>query len=136
MRAFFSPQKESSLIMFLRSPFSLLILVAAIITAFCFLPAVRSDQNLLRLKLDDAKFCSKTAMPDSCPINCFRADPVCGVDGATYWCGCPDAHCAGTTVAKLGACDGNNSSVSGQALLLINIVWLILLAAFVLFGLL
>lgn len=77
--------------------------------------------------------------PDSCPVKCFRTDPVCGVDGVTYWCGCADAHCAGTRVAKLGFCEvgnGGSGSVSGQALLLVHIVWLILLGIFVLFGLL
>jgi len=42
-------------------------------------------------------------------------------------------------VAKLGFCEvtnGGSGSVSGQALLLAHIVWLILLGFFVLFGLL
>ncbi|MCI39020.1 hypothetical protein A2U01_0060249, partial [Trifolium medium] len=30
-----------------------------------------------------------------CPVKCFRTDPVCGVDGVTYWCGCAEAACAG-----------------------------------------
>uniref|UniRef100_A0A6N2LBL5 Kazal-like domain-containing protein n=1 Tax=Salix viminalis TaxID=40686 RepID=A0A6N2LBL5_SALVM len=46
-------------------------------------------------------------------VNCFRVDPVCGVDGVTYWCGCDDALCSGTRVAKLGACEVG----SGGALL-------------------
>ncbi|PQM41276.1 uncharacterized protein Pyn_13373 [Prunus yedoensis var. nudiflora] len=40
-----------------------------------------------------------------CPVNCFRPDPVCGVDGVTYWCGCQEAQCAGVKVAKLGFCE-------------------------------
>ncbi|KAG1354741.1 hypothetical protein COCNU_07G008530 [Cocos nucifera] len=73
----------------------------------------------------------------SCPINCFRADPVCGVDGVTYWCGCPDAACAGVRVAKRGPCQvgsGGSGLVSCQALLLVHIVWLIVIGFAVLFG--
>lgn len=104
--------------------FHLLILLIALNS----LPTVRSDS-------DDAYLCSNTPV-SLCPISCFRPDPVCGIDGVTYWCGCADARCAGTRVSKLGACEGNDSSVSGQALLLINILWLTLLAFFVFFGLL
>ncbi|CAN1855490.1 hypothetical protein LINPERHAP1_LOCUS41747 [Linum perenne] len=39
-----------------------------------------------------------------CTINCFRYDPVCGANGVTYGCGCPDAACAGVRVVKLGPC--------------------------------
>ncbi|KAI3950533.1 hypothetical protein MKW92_032522 [Papaver armeniacum] len=83
--------------------------------------------------------CSKSEVPHSCPVNCFRADPVCGVDGVTYWCGCADAYCSGTQVAKLGFCevrgngDGNGTPVSGQAFLLVHIVWLIVLGFSLLF---
>ncbi|GAV59319.1 hypothetical protein CFOL_v3_02850 [Cephalotus follicularis] len=77
--------------------------------------------------------------PASCPINCFRADPVCGADGVTYWCGCPDAACAGVEVAKSGYCEiGSNgvaASLPRQALLLVHILWLILLGFSLLFGL-
>lgn len=76
-------------------------------------------------------------VPVKCPVSCFRTDPVCGVDGVTYWCGCADAVCSGARVAKLGFCevgDGVNGTISGQALLLVHIVWLILLAFFVVFG--
>eukprot|EP01018_Ginkgo_biloba_P015275 Gb_41649 [translate_table: standard] len=57
----------------------------------------------------------------SCPVSCFRPDPVCGVDGVTYWCGCVDAQCAGIEVAKVGFCEvgnGGNGVLSRQALLL------------------
>ncbi|KAK7282475.1 hypothetical protein RIF29_11287 [Crotalaria pallida] len=82
--------------------------------------------------------CAGAAAPSWCPVKCFRADPVCGKDGVTYWCGCAEAACAGATVVKLGYCEvGNRGSAhfSGQALLLVHIVWLIVLAFFVLFGL-
>ncbi|KAJ9187983.1 hypothetical protein P3X46_003388 [Hevea brasiliensis] len=82
--------------------------------------------------------CAGVTAPASCPINCFRVDPVCGVDGVTYWCGCADALCAGTPVAKLGACEldnGGNGSLPRQALLLVHILWLILLGFSLLFGL-
>ncbi|XWS46334.1 hypothetical protein CRYUN_Cryun14cG0056500 [Craigia yunnanensis] len=82
--------------------------------------------------------CSRFTKPASCPVNCFRTEPVCGVDGITYWCGCADAFCAGTRVAKLGFCEvgsGGSASFPGQALLLVHIVWLILLGFSVLCGL-
>ncbi|KAE9615177.1 hypothetical protein Lal_00048102 [Lupinus albus] len=74
----------------------------------------------------------------SCPAKCFRTDPVCGVNGVTYWCGCAEAACAGVEVSKLGFCEignGGSSSLPGQALLLVHIVWLIVLGFSVLFGL-
>ncbi|KAF3330671.1 hypothetical protein FCM35_KLT04025 [Carex littledalei] len=73
----------------------------------------------------------------SCPVNCFRPDPVCGTNGVTYWCGCPEAACAGVQVAKKGFCEvtgGGSGPVSGQALLLVHIVWLFVLGFAVLFG--
>jgi hypothetical protein len=69
-----------------------------------------------------------------CPVRCFRPDPVCGVDGVTYWCGCPEAACAGARMAKRGFCDVGAPPVSGQALLLVHIVWLFVLGAAVLLG--
>ncbi|XP_010422708.1 PREDICTED: uncharacterized protein LOC104707944 [Camelina sativa] len=83
-------------------------------------------------------FCRGTVQPASCPVKCFRADPVCGEDSVTYWCGCSDALCHGVRVVKQGACDVGNGvglSVPGQALLLIHIVWLMLLGFSILFGL-
>ncbi|MBA0636117.1 hypothetical protein Godav_029098 [Gossypium davidsonii] len=51
--------------------------------------------------------------PSSCPVNCFRTEPVCGVNGVTYWCGRADALCAGTRVAKVGFCEvGSGGSAS------------------------
>ncbi|CAH8353419.1 unnamed protein product [Eruca vesicaria subsp. sativa] len=81
--------------------------------------------------------CGTVSDPGGCPINCFRADPVCGADKVTYWCGCPDAACHGARVVKKGACDADNAgsaSVPGQALLLIHIVWLFLLGLSLLVG--
>ncbi|KFK35383.1 hypothetical protein AALP_AA5G278200 [Arabis alpina] len=81
--------------------------------------------------------CSGVADPGGCPINCFRADLVCGADGVTYSCGCPDAACHGARVVKRGACDAGNAasaSVPGQVLLLIHIVWLFLLGLSLLVG--
>ncbi|KAF8716792.1 hypothetical protein HU200_025885 [Digitaria exilis] len=71
-----------------------------------------------------------------CPVRCFRPDPVCGADGVTYWCGCPEAACAGARVARLGYCEvgAGSAPVSGQALLLVHIVWLFVLGAAVLLG--
>uniref|UniRef100_A0A1J3JF64 Uncharacterized protein n=2 Tax=Noccaea caerulescens TaxID=107243 RepID=A0A1J3JF64_NOCCA len=84
------------------------------------------------------EFCEGTVKPASCPVKCFRADPVCGEDSVTYWCGCADAFCHGVRVAKPGACDVGNGvglSVPGQALLLIHIVWLMVLGFSILLGL-
>ncbi|XP_076936135.1 uncharacterized protein LOC143603119 [Bidens hawaiensis] len=105
----------------------LIITIAVSVTA--------SPTTVLRLPSDD--LCPNS--PGSCPVKCFRPDPVCGVDNVTYWCGCSEAHCAGVRVAKQGFCDfenGGTGEVSGQALLLVHILWLILLGFFVLFGLL
>ena len=105
-----------------------------------YLPSVRSEDVVPEIRLPsegDDSICTGSA-PPSCPVNCFRTDPVCGVDGVTYWCGCADALCAGTRVAKVGFCEvgnGVNGPVSGQALLLVHIVWLIVLGFSVLFGL-
>ncbi|KAJ6818697.1 serine-type endopeptidase inhibitor precursor [Iris pallida] len=106
-------------------PFSLpLLFLVLLLTA-----GVRSD--------DASDLCPRVSDGPSCPINCFRPDPVCGADGVTYWCGCIEAACAGVAVAKLGFCQvgsGGTGLVSGQAFLLVHIVWLILLGFSVLCG--
>ncbi|KAK7372875.1 hypothetical protein VNO80_06265 [Phaseolus coccineus] len=82
------------------------------------------------LRLPSQSLCGKMTASSSCPAKCFRADPVCGADGVTYWCGCAEAACAGVEVAKLGFCEagnGGSAAIPGQALLLVHIVWLILL---------
>ncbi|CAA0817121.1 serine protease inhibitor- Kazal-type family protein [Striga hermonthica] len=103
-------------------------------------PTVRSNPNPIKLPSDQAEndICPLNSKPDVCPVKCFRPDPVCGVDGVTYWCGCTEAHCAGARVKKLGFCEVGNggSGTAGQALLLVHIIWLILLGVFALFGLL
>ncbi|KAL5717541.1 hypothetical protein ACHQM5_010527 [Ranunculus cassubicifolius] len=119
---------------------------SSILFLFCiFNLCVNSQSNPTTIQLPSQKSNPNTPIindlcpiskPLSCPVNCFRTDPVCGVDGVTYWCGCADAHCSGTPVAKLGFCDVGNEPVSGQALLLVHIVWLIVLGFSVLFGLL
>ncbi|KAH7853824.1 hypothetical protein Vadar_006996 [Vaccinium darrowii] len=128
------------------NPFSrsLLIFTITTIFAFSFSPTAEShphDPSLIQLPTTDENsagdLCAGTPTPATCPVNCFRTDPVCGADGVTYWCGCADAHCAGTPVAKLGFCEvgnGGSGSLSGQALLLVHILWLILLGFSVLFG--
>ncbi|XP_062152366.1 uncharacterized protein LOC133860769 [Alnus glutinosa] len=121
---------------------SFLIITIAIIFAVSSVPTVRSDYlSSITGSLDKNYGDCIQTKPASCPVNCFRPNPVCGTDGVTYWCGCPDAACAGTTVAKMGFCEVGNGSrepgpVSGQALLLVQIVWLIVLGFSVLFGLL
>ncbi|MCE5166484.1 hypothetical protein HAX54_020399 [Datura stramonium] len=127
------------------SPFHLL-LFSLLYSVISFPVAVHGDEVYpLRLpsEHDNQEICP--LMPllvvnhCSCPVKCFRPDPVCGIDGKTYWCGCADARCAGVRVAKLGFCEvgnGGSAPVSGQVLLLLHIVWLILLGIFGLFGLL
>ncbi|KAJ6677462.1 SERINE PROTEASE INHIBITOR KAZAL-TYPE FAMILY PROTEIN [Salix viminalis] len=104
----------------------------------------RSDANPIRLPAldrdgdDDDDACgewSRRSPVSSCPVKCFRPDPVCGVNGVTYWCGCGDARCAGTKVAKKGFCEVGNNGAAAQALLLVHIVWLIVLGFSILFGL-
>ncbi|KAF9664616.1 hypothetical protein SADUNF_Sadunf16G0036900 [Salix dunnii] len=83
-----------------------------IITIALFsVPTARSDANPIRLPTldrkdnDDDDACrewSERSPDSSCPVKCFRPNPVCGVNGLTYWCGCDDARCAGTKVAKKG----------------------------------
>lgn len=46
-----------------------------------------------------------------CAVDCFRYDPVCGVDGETYGCGQPDAWCNGIEVAYEGECRDECSPV-------------------------
>uniref|UniRef100_A0A7N2LQH7 Uncharacterized protein n=1 Tax=Quercus lobata TaxID=97700 RepID=A0A7N2LQH7_QUELO len=82
-----------------------------IIVVVISIPTVRSDfdSSTIRLHSEDAAdLCGgggEGPVAASCPVNCFRTDPVCGVDGVTYWCGCADALCAGVKVAKLGFCE-------------------------------
>ncbi|KAK9994940.1 hypothetical protein SO802_024643 [Lithocarpus litseifolius] len=130
---------------FSKPTFSLLLIVIAVIS----LPTVRSEYGSSTIRLPSEQAAAAAADdlcttnndgpgPATCPVNCFRADPVCGVDGVTYWCGCADALCAGVKVAKLGFCEVGNGGpgpLSGQALLLVHIVWLIVLGFSVLFGL-
>ncbi|KAM3729575.1 hypothetical protein ACB098_12G022800 [Castanea mollissima] len=127
---------------FSKPTFSLLLLLIIIIIAVISIPTVRSEYGSSAIRLPSEKsddLCTTNGPgPAYCPVKCFRADPVCGVDGVTYWCGCADALCAGVKVAKLGFCEVGNGGpgpLSGQALLLVHIVWLIVLGFSVLFGL-
>ncbi|KAL5792104.1 hypothetical protein ACOSP7_000698 [Xanthoceras sorbifolium] len=108
-----------------------------LIAILVFLLVLDIGTQLAQSTRDGDGACLGLAKPASCPINCFRADPVCGVDGVTYWCGCPDALCAGVQVAKSGFCEvgsGGTAPLPGQALLLVHIVWLFLLAFSLLLG--
>ncbi|KAK4277669.1 hypothetical protein QN277_015630 [Acacia crassicarpa] len=130
---------------FSRTPFFTCFLAVAItIFTTCLSPMVRAQDDwssLIQLPSESSNeaqnLCSGT-VPASCPVKCFRTDPVCGVDGVTYWCGCAEAACAGAKVARSGFCEvgsGSSASLPGQALLLVHIVWLIVLGFSVLFGL-
>ncbi|GLJ13327.1 hypothetical protein SUGI_0210290 [Cryptomeria japonica] len=111
-----------------------------IVSLFLVIPSVLASEkeNIIALP-SEQKACSKNYESVSCPVSCFRADPVCGVNGITYWCGCAEALCAGVEVAKVGFCpvgsNGGSGLLTGQALLLVHIVWLILLGFIVLIGL-
>lgn len=128
------PKKKKMMMMM---PSTLLIHFLLITSIALFsAPTVRSDANPIRLPTldhnnDDDDACgewSRRSPVSSCPVKCFRPDPVCGVDGVTYWCGCDDARCAGTKVTKKGFCEvGNNGAAADQALLLVRLVWLIVL---------
>ncbi|XP_027337062.1 uncharacterized protein LOC113850696 [Abrus precatorius] len=116
------------------------IVLIAVFALCVFPPAIAEDapSPVLRLQSEGKRVCGGVTA-SSCPVKCFRTDPVCGANGVTYWCGCSEAACAGAQVAKLGFCEvGNEGSapLSGQALLLLHIVWLVVLAFSVFFGLL
>ncbi|GMJ10919.1 Kazal-type Proteinase Inhibitor 2 [Hibiscus trionum] len=135
-------------IQFHESALSILLLLMLLVVPFSSSSSssftVGSGRNFtagILLPSDAADACG-VSLPSrrySCPVSCFRTDPVCGDDGVTYWCGCADAHCSGAKVAKIGFCNvGNNGgtgSFPGQALLLLHIVWLIVLGFSVFFGL-
>ncbi|XP_061339216.1 uncharacterized protein LOC133285914 [Gastrolobium bilobum] len=126
----FSEEVPSILLRFLVI-FSLCIIFPVVATA------EQEESSVLRLPSQGPSLCTRTT-PSSCPAKCFRTDPVCGVDGVTYWCGCAEAACAGAEVAKLGFCEvgnGGSAPLPGQALLLVHIVWLIVLGFSLLFGL-
>ncbi|KAK5782691.1 uncharacterized protein LOC108455113 [Gossypium arboreum] len=122
---------------------TLLLLLLLVVVPFSSSLTVGSQRNFTTMAIllpsESADACGSSPRPYSCPVNCFRTDPVCGDDGVTYWCGCADAHCSGAKVAKIGFCNvGNNGgtgSFPGQALLLLHIVWLIVLGFSVFFGL-
>lgn len=48
----------------------------------------------------------------TCNIQCFRYDPVCGVNGKTYGCGLPESNCYGVKIAYTGACRLETSEVA------------------------
>ncbi|GAV79172.1 hypothetical protein CFOL_v3_22637 [Cephalotus follicularis] len=107
---------------------------------------------------DEDDVCAGSTPQTSCPVNCFRTDPV---DGVTNWFGSGDALCSDTKVAKLGFCEIGNNGIGdtgtlgfcevgnngigdtgaaslpaqAQALLLFNILWLIVVCFTLFFGL-
>lgn len=102
-------------------------MVMTLLTIFCWWVTVQSSE----LGYDA---CGDSVRPATCPVKCFRTDPVCGEDGVTYWCGCGEARCSGVSVAKLGFCEVRNQAGS-EALLLVYLVWLVVLAFGFLFSL-
>lgn len=115
------------------------VLILFQILVFSSLPTVRSEyeSSVIRLPSEVCPDPLGRPISDSCPVNCFRPDPVCGVDGVTYWCGCEDARCAGAKVAKAGFCQVGNAGavpLSAQALLIVHMVWLTVLGISVCFG--
>lgn len=81
--------------------------------------------------------------PAACTVNCFRAAPVCGSDGVTYWCGAAEAQCAGVEVAHEGYCEiwkvsdevGSTGSHAAQSLQLVHMVLLLLAGLLIVGGL-
>ncbi|CAL9753405.1 unnamed protein product [Musa acuminata subsp. burmannicoides] len=73
------------------------------LSLLCLLVAAASSEDF-DAAADAVDLCGgrSDGVAPSCPINCFRPDPVCGVNGVTYWCGCPEATCASVGVAKRG----------------------------------
>jgi len=56
-------------------------------------------------ELRDALYSSVTTTDkDNCNIQCFRYDPVCGINGVTYTCGEAEANCHKIEVAYKGEC--------------------------------
>ncbi|XP_020988746.1 uncharacterized protein LOC107470188 isoform X3 [Arachis duranensis] len=98
------------------SPVAMITVLALLCLVTMVLADGKSSTPYLRLSSDDASerqnLCpnaaSSSSPPASCPVKCFRTDPVCGVDGVTYWCGCAEAECAGAKVAKMGFCEVGN----------------------------
>ncbi|KAJ4905212.1 hypothetical protein Rs2_19163 [Raphanus sativus] len=104
--------------------------IALLFLVFCLIGLQAADDLPEQTRGD---VCSGVSDPGGCPINCFRADPVCGangvsagfdpwqhgqmpwvikviktaLNGVTYSCGCPDAACHGVRVVKRGACGGS-----------------------------
>ncbi|XP_022722628.1 uncharacterized protein LOC111279834 [Durio zibethinus] len=89
---------------FRESTLSLMLLLLLVPFSSSFTSGSQPKFSAIRLP-SEADPCATSPRPNSCPVNCFRADPVCGDDGVTYWCGCADAHCAGAKVAKIGFCE-------------------------------
>ena len=56
-------------------------------------------------------FGTQIANAETCNIQCFRYDPVCGVNGKTYGCGLPESNCYGVKIAYAGACKLETSEV-------------------------
>ncbi|GKD04236.1 hypothetical protein Tco_1179210 [Tanacetum coccineum] len=98
------------------SPQTLILIIITIITIT--VTSVKSDPGFIKLPGGTNSVCGDSSVnAGSCPVKCFRASPVCGVDNVTYWCGCSEAICAGVDVAKAGFCETGNGG-SGAALLL------------------
>ncbi|KAH1075294.1 hypothetical protein J1N35_027622 [Gossypium stocksii] len=119
---------------------SLLLLLLLLLVPFSYSFTLGPQQPFSAICLpSEVDPCTSSPRPNFCPVNCFMADPVCGDNGVTYWCGCADAYCAGAKVARIGFCEagnkGGNGSLTVQALLLVHTVWLIVLGFTVLLGL-
>ncbi|PWA82390.1 camphene synthase [Artemisia annua] len=59
--------------------------------------------------------CGDSVNVGSCPVKCFRASPISGVDNVNYWCGCSNTIFASVDVAKAGFCEfGDGGSGPSQ----------------------
>ncbi|EFJ24656.1 hypothetical protein SELMODRAFT_414607 [Selaginella moellendorffii] len=76
-----------------------------------FLALVSGDQDGQRLSIIDSGsrvLDGGDAAKIECPVSCLRADPVCGANGVTYWCGSRDAACDGVEISHTGYCSPGN----------------------------
>ncbi|KAI3899275.1 hypothetical protein MKW92_027707 [Papaver armeniacum] len=131
------------------SLFSALVVFLMLCNSIPQIQSVKEEDNISLIRLpseEEVGLCTKLfdyLLPTRDMLTYRGVNFVVLIVRVTYWCGCADAYCAGTQVAKLGFCEvganngggGNAGPVSGQAPLLVHIFWLILLGFSLLFGL-
>ncbi|CAL1398821.1 unnamed protein product [Linum trigynum] len=74
----------------------LMMMIMTLVVALGFFAATASAQS--------TNPCEFESPPFVCPFTCTSPNPVCGANGVTYRCGCPDAACAAVRVVRSGPC--------------------------------